>query len=82
MENTMPHIYWTARCKTEKCPVLQVAKYIGDYDDRKVFVLPDVMPGWFDFQCAECGKIHRYYRMELSPFALPHPPTPEWREWW
>ena len=71
------YVAWAVRCKTAKCACVHVLKYIGQHDGRPTYILPDPMPGWFDLECPDCDKVHRYNRGELEVQALSAPPPPE-----
>jgi hypothetical protein len=79
----MAHMYWTARCKTEDCFGLQVAKYIGDYDSReKAFRLPAVKPKkFFEVQCEMCLEVHTFEWKDLTASELPKAPGPDFHPW-
>jgi hypothetical protein len=82
IRGAMKYAYWIAKCKTPDCPTHHLAKFIGFHDVQSLYVLPDEMPGWFDFQCDRCYKVHRYMRDDLSATALDFPPPGSWPQWW
>ena len=63
-------------CKTPNCNTAIPLRYIGAHTGQPIHVLPDPMPGWFDFQCGDCGKVHRYMRGDLATLKVPDPPPP------
>jgi len=78
----MQHACWGVRCLTTDCRTFHVAKVIGPHDGRPVYLLPDEMPGWFDYQCANCGIAHRYMREMLEVKLVDSLPPTDFREWW
>ena len=71
------HAYWGFKCKTPTCNWWHAMQYVGIHDGRPIYALPDVMPGWFDWQCDGCGKAYRYNRNELQIQRAAGPPPPE-----
>ena len=76
----MKHAWWIVRCKSPKCGIILVS-YIGVHDGRPMYVLPTEGPGWWEYECGECGKLHRYTRNDLELQSLDFPPEPGFRSW-
>ena len=60
--------YWTVECKTPSCGGLLLA-YIGQYDKRRVFYLPQCRP--FEVICPECKNSYTYTRNDVTWKNLP-----------
>lgn len=60
--------YWTVECKTPSCGGLLLA-YIGPYDKRRVFYLPQCRP--FEVICPECKNSYTYTRNDVTWKNLP-----------
>jgi hypothetical protein len=77
----MKYAYWVVTCKTAGCGLI-IAKYIGLHDGRPIYILPDEGPGWWEFECGTCNKLHTYTRDDLCATSLDFPPPSEFRAWW
>ena len=80
-KETVTYVYWTADCKTPNCDQGHIAKLIGPHDWRPIYVLPVESPEWFDFECGQCHKVHRYLREDLKARLVDHLPPPEFVPW-
>ena len=80
----MKHAYWGVICKTKapkECANLIAAHYIGPYEGKFFYELPEEGPGWWKIECGKCGHTHRYTRDDLAVKTLDTPPPPGFRGW-
>jgi hypothetical protein len=66
------HVYLAVICNSPGCTTGCVLKYLGPHWGEKEF--GDLVPEWFDFQCGECHRTHRYKREEVYPVITEESP--------
>lgn len=68
------HLYLAVTCKTPACKTVCLIRYVGIDSGQSAIELE--APGWFDYQCGRCTKIHRYTREEAYPMRTDSSPPP------
>ena len=74
------HAFWVVRCKTPSCDGTKAVRYIGEYEEEvPTRTIPADFPEWFDLECGDCGKVHRYTPVDLKARFFDSPAPPEFR---
>ena len=69
----MQHIYLVFSCKTENCPAVCKAAYLGPFIPGQSLKVPVAYLNW---GCETCRTLHPYTHDDMRMSIEPHPPDP------